>query len=224
MASPQRPDPDQPRRSFDDLERDRLARERIDRRAVGTGADFAWWWVFWIVIIALAIWWAGWGWGGSGGWWWSGRGRTVPAYGTANPGTGNTNGTANNGANDNTGANRGVISGPGLSALTATNKQPYIGKPFQVNNVPVQNQVNDHVLWIGASNSTPMLVVLTGKGNTAANAQIGPGTLVDVTGTMRKVPPQAQARQEWKLSGDDAAQLERQGAYIQATQVHTVQP
>lgn len=218
MASPQRPDPDEPRRSYDDVERDQLARERMDRRAVGSGAGFAWWWLFWIVIIALAIWWGGWGWGGSGGWWWGGRGRTAPAYGTTNPGMGNPNGTAS------PGVNQAAISGPGLNALTATNKQPYIGKPFQVNNVPVQNQVNDHVLWVGAGNSTPMLVVLAGKGNTAANAHIGSGTLVDVTGIMQKAPPQAQAQHQWQLSDDDAAQLERQGAYIQASQVHTVQP
>lgn len=218
MASPQRPDPNELRRSHDDLERERLARARMDRRTVGAG--FAWWWVFWIIIIALAIWWAGWGWGGSGGWWWGGRGRTVPTYGTLNPGTANTGTNANTGA----GGAQGVISGPGLSILTATDKQPYIGKPFQVNNVPVQNQVNDHVLWIGANNSTPMLVVLAGNGNTAANAHIGSGSMIDVTGTVQKAPPQAQAQQQWQLSGDDAAQLERQGAYIQATQVHTVQP
>ncbi|MGH9590850.1 MAG: hypothetical protein ACRD25_10655, partial [Terracidiphilus sp.] len=218
MASPQRPDPDEPRRSYDDVERDRLARDRMNGRTVGTGTGFAWWWVFWIVIIALAIWWAGWGWGGSGGWWWGGRGRTAP-YGTTGtpPGTGN-------GMAGNSNAGQAVISGPGLSALTATNKQPYIGKPFQVNDVPVQNQVNDHVFWIGAHNSTPMLVVLTGNDNTAANAQIGQGTLVNVTGTMQKAPPLAQAQQQWQLSGDDAAQLERQGVFIQATQVHTIQP
>lgn len=213
MASPQRPDPDEPRRSYDELERERVERARMSRRGVGMGAGFAWWWVFWIVIIALAIWWAGWGWGGSGGWWWGGRARAVP-YGNTYNGTR---------ANGNMGTM--AISGPGLSALTATDKQPYIGKPFQVNNVPVQNQVNDHVLWIGANNSTPMLVVLTGNGNTTANAQqIGQGTRVDITGTVQKAPPQAQAQQQWQLSGDDATQLERQGAYIQATQVHTVQP
>lgn len=222
MASPQqRPDPDEPRRSYDDLER-----AHMERRAVRTGAGFAWWWVFWVVIIALAIWWAGWGWGGSGGWWWGGRARTAPTYGTTNPAPGTNNGTATNGngaANNGTAGNA-VISGPGLSALTATNKQPYIGKPFQVNDVPVQNQVNNHVLWIGASDAAPMLVVLTGNGNTLANSNIGQGTLVDVTGTVRKSPPQTQAKNQWSLSGGDAAKLERQGAYIQATQVHTVQP
>lgn len=223
MASPQqRPDPDETRRSYDDLER-----ARLERRAVRTGAGFAWWWVFWVVIIALAIWWAGWGWGGSGGWWWGGRARTAPTYGTTNPTPGTDNGTAtsgNTGAATNGTAGNAVISGPGLSALTATNKQPYIGKPFQVNDVPVQNQVNNHVLWIGASNAAPMLVVLTGNGNTLANSKIGQGTLLDVTGTVRKAPPQAQAKNRWSLSGGDAAKLERQGAYIQATQVHTVQP
>lgn len=215
MASPQqRPDPNDPRRDYEDLQR-----ARMERRSAA-GAGFAWWWFFWIVIIGLAIWWAGWGWGGSGGWWWGNRARTAPMYGTTNAVPGTNTGTAGNGY----GANQAAINGPGLSALTATNKQPYIGKPFQVNDVPVQNQVNNHVLWIGANNSAPMLVVLTGNGNSAANAQIGQGDLIDVTGTIQKAPPQAQAQSEWKLSDGDAAKLERQGAYIQATQVHTVQP
>jgi hypothetical protein len=217
MASPQqRPDPNQPRRDYEDLER-----ARMERRSAA-GAGFAWWWFFWIVIIGLAIWWAGWGWGGTGGWWWGNRARTAPMYGTTNAAPGTNNGTAAGTAGY--GANQAAINGPGLSALTATNKQPYIGKHFQVNDVPVQNQVNNHVLWIGANNSTPMLVVLTGNGNSAANANIGQGDLVDVTGTVQKAPPQAQAKQEWSLSSGDAAKLERQGAYIQATQVHTVQP
>lgn len=224
MASPQqRPDPNEPRRDYEDLERARMTR----RSAAGAG--FAWWWFFWIIIIGLAIWWAGWGWGGSGGWWWGGRARTAPAYGTPNAGpgtnngaTGTTNGTAGN-ANTGYGANQAAITGPGLSALTATNKQPYIGKQFQVNDVPVQNKVNNHVLWIGANNSTPMLLVLSGNGNTAANAHVDQGNRINVTGTVQKAPPQAQAKQQWSLSSDDAANLERQGAYIQAAQVHAVQ-
>jgi hypothetical protein len=209
MASPLRPDPNERQRSYEELERERIAREQMNRRGYGTGA-FAWWWIFWIIVIALAVWWAGWGWGGSGGWWWGSRGRIVPYGDTYKGMAGNTA--------------IGGISGPGLSALTATDKQPYIGKQFQINNVPVQSRVNDHVFWIGADNLTPMLVVLTGSGNTLANARIGQGTLVDVTGITQKAPPQAQAQEQWQLSGNDAAQLERQGAYVQATQVHTVQP
>lgn len=221
MASPQqRPDPGEPRRDYDDLER-----ARMERRSAA-GAGFAWWWFFWIVIIGLAIWWAGWGWGGSGGWWWGNRAVTAPTYGTPNAAPGTNNGSAagtNGNAGAGYGANQAAISGPGLSALTATNKQPYIGKNFQVNDVPVQNKVNNHVLWIGANNSTPMLVVLSGNGNTAANANVGQGSRIDVTGTVEKAPLQAQAKHDWSLSGGDAAKLERQGAYIQATQVHTAQ-
>lgn len=210
MASPQqRPDPDRNRRDYEDLQR-----ARMQRRATA-GAGFAWWWFFWIIIIALAIWWAGWGWGGSGGWWWGGRTRNTPAYGS-NTAPGNTNPAP--------GANQTVISGPGLNVLNATDKNQYIGKPFQVNDVPVQKQLNNHAMWIGANNGTPMLVVLTGNGNTAANAHISQSSLINVTGTVQKAPPQAQAKNQWKLSEDDANQLERQGAYIQATQVHTVQP
>jgi hypothetical protein len=230
MASPQRQDPDNYRPSYDQRQR-----ARLESRASAAGAGFAWWWLFWIVIIALAIWWAGWGWGGSGGWWWSGRARTAPAYNSPAPGTSNRttpSGTAGNGAITSGvagsaitgyGSNQPAISGPGLSALTATNKHPYIGKRFQVNDVPVQNLVNEHVLWIGAHNSTPMLLVLAGNGNTASNAHINHGSLIDVMGTVEKAPPLAQAKHQWSLSGGDAAKLERQGAYIRAAQVHTVQ-
>jgi hypothetical protein len=229
MASPQRPDPNESRRDYEDLERARMTR----RSAAGAG--FAWWWVFWIVIIGLAIWWAGWGWGGSGGWWWGGRARTAPAYksATAAPGTSGAVGTANGtaGTNNGTGgtaatgygANQAAITGPGLNALTATNKRQYVGEHFQVNDVPVQTKVNNHVLWIGANNSTPMLLVLAGNGNSAANADIGQGNRIDVTGTVQKAPPSARAKSEWSLSSGDVAKLERQGAYIEATQVHTVQ-
>lgn len=220
MASPQqRPDPDQNRRDYEDLQR-----ARMERRAA-TGAGFAWWWFFWVIIIALAIWWAGWGWGGSGGWWWGGRTRNAPAYGTnATPGTNNTAPGNANGANSAPGGSQAAITGPGLSVLNATDKNQYIGKPFQINNVPVQNQINNHAMWIGANNGAQMLVVLTGNGNMAANAHISQGSLINVTGTVEKAPPQAQAKSQWKLSDDDASQLERQGAYVQATQVHTVQP
>ncbi|HEX8710691.1 MAG TPA: hypothetical protein VF730_02375 [Terracidiphilus sp.] len=224
MASPQqRPDPDESRREYREYED--LQRARMERRSAA-GAGFAWWWVFWVVIIGLAIWWAGWGWGGTGGWWWSGRARTAPMYGTTSAAPGTNNGTAMNGTagNANTGyGGQAAISGPGVSALTATNKQPYIGKPFQVSNVPVQDKVSDQVLWIGGNNSPSMLVVLAGNGNSAANAHIGSGDIVNVTGTVQKAPPQAQAKQQWSLNDDDTAKLEHQGAYIQATQVHKVQ-
>jgi hypothetical protein len=217
MASPQqRPDPDEARRMYANPERTR--RER--RAATATG--FAWWWVFWVVIIALAIWWAGWGWGGSGGWWWAGRTRTAPAYGATNssPGTANT-APANGNVTGN--ANQAAMTGAGLAVLNATNKQTYIGKQFQVDDVPVQKKVNNHALWIGAKNSTPMLLVLAGNGNSADNAHISKNSLINVTGRVQKAPPRSQAKSQWSLSSGGADRLQSQGAYIEATQVHAVQ-
>lgn len=211
MASPQRPDPNEPRRDYRDYED--LKRASMERQT-STGAGFAWWWAFWIIIIGLAVWWAGWGWGGSGGWWWGNRTANAPAYGTP----------YGNGATTPPAANQAAISGPGLDILNATDKNPYIGKPFEANDVPVQQQVNDHVLWVGANNATPMLLILAGSSNTAANAHVGQGSLINITGIVQKPPPQQQAQQQWSLNDDGAKRLEQQGAYIQANQVHTVQP
>lgn len=225
MASPLRPDPEERRREYEELER-----ERMERRAAA-GAGFAWWWVFWIVIIALAIWWAGWGWGGTGGWWW-GRTTAAPAYvpngaagsnGTAGTNNGAATANANNGTTPN-GTGQPAISGPGQAVLNATDKNAFAGKHFQVNDVPVQNKINNQVLWVGADNATPMLVILAGNGNSAANAHVDNGSLVNVTGTVEKAPPRAQAKNQWSLSDDDADRLEREGVYIRATQVQAVHP
>lgn len=217
MASPQqRPDPDRNRRDYEDLQR-----ARMEGRPA-TGAGFAWWWLFWIIVIALAIWWAGWGWGGSGGWWWGGRTRNTPAYGT-NTAPGNTN-TA-------PGGNQAVISGRGLSVLSATNKDQYIGKPFRVSDVPVQKKISDTVFWVGPKNAPPTLLVLKNNPNGNDNGPgplkkngttFRPGDLIDITGTVEKAPPQAQAQQKWALNGSDATQLERQGGYILGTLVFYV--
>jgi hypothetical protein len=195
---------------------------RLERDDVGRGAGWLWIWIWVIIIIILVVWFGGWGWGGYGGWWWGNRGAIVQ------PLNGNGNGsgaTGTNGVNGANGAAANVLpNGPGVAVLNATDKQTFIGKPFQVNNVPVQNKVNDQVLWVGGNNSTPILVVLTGAGNSAANANISQGNNVDITGTVQKAPPKNQAQHNWQLSGDDANRLEQEGAYIQATQVtQTVQ-
>lgn len=121
------------------------------------------------------------------------------------------------------GRQSGRISGPGLSALTATNEQPYIGKPFQVNNVPVQNQVNDRVFWIGANNSTPMPVVLNSNQNPVQFSSPTTGSTVDVAGTVTKAPATSDAASQWPLNDPDLGRLEKDGAYISATQVNRAQ-
>src|SRR5579884_2024976 len=178
MALPQRRDAfDDQRRQAEEMDRRRIAAENA-----GT-AWFAWWWI-WLLIIIAIIWFAGWGWGGYGGWWWGGaRGVAVQNVNQANP---------------------AQITGRGVAVLNATDKQAFVGQPFRVSNVPVQNKINNQVLWIGANNNSGLLVVLTGTDNSAANAGIQQGTRVNVTGTVEKAPPAAQARQQWSLSNQDA--------------------
>lgn len=68
-----------------------------------------------------------------------------------------------------------------------------------------------------------MLLVLTGAGNSAANAHLSKGSFIDVTnGNVEKAPPQAQAQHQWALSSGGATQLERQGVYIQGINVFWV--
>lgn len=198
MASPLRADPGGPRRDPHDPE---------TRKTAGAGPGspsgrrnaWRWFWGFWIVIFAAAIAWGIWGAVGGNGWWFLGH-----------PNPSNVKGPP--------------VNGQGLAALQAANKQPFVGQKFQANFVPVQKKISDTVFWVGPKNTEPTLMVVkknntAGKGSIAARGgtAIEAGTLIDITGTVQKAPPQAQAQQEWSLSSNDAAQLERQGGYIEAT-------
>lgn len=203
-ASPQNPDPRRPQPIRDNREPDTLRDTREVDREVGGGVRYGWTWIWvWLLILAFIIaivWFGGWGWAGYGGWWWGNRNAQVTQPATMT-----------------------TMNGSGVAVLNATNKQPFVGRPFNVRNAPVQTVANDHALWVGASGATPMLVVLTGNNNTTANANITQGSRININGTVEKAPPAAQAEQQWSLSDDDANQLEQQGAYIQATEVTSAQ-
>lgn len=188
MASPLRADPGGPQR------------DRETRKASGAGPEsprgrrtvWYWRWGFWIVIFAAAIAWGVWGAAVGNGWWF--LGHTNPSNVKGPP-----------------------INGPGLAALQTSNKQSFLGQKFQANFVPVQKKISDTVFWVGPKNSPPTLLVIKSNGTATKNGVINAGTLIDITGTVQKSPPQAQAQKEWSLSSKGAAQLEREGGYIEAT-------
>lgn len=140
------------------------------RRVVpaGAGGGFPWWWI-WVVIIIAAFWFAGWGWGGYGGWWWGGRragivGRdynTSAAAKNAPTAAQNTPATYGAPANGAISTNPALThtTGSGLEMLNSTDKATYVGEAFQVENIPIQKKVNNHVLWVGQSNQNRILVV-----------------------------------------------------------------
>jgi CTP:molybdopterin cytidylyltransferase MocA len=218
MASPNRPNPDQPRLDVNDIGEERIV-ESVSR------GGWRWWWI-WPVIIALAFWWAGWGWGSTGGWWW-GRAHSQNTAIPAPPGARTTETLANAGAQQpvtSAGADAGgakianQTSGPGVEILAAQDKQPFIGKSFAAAEVPVQQKVSDHAMWVGGSQ--PMLAVIT---RNPIPKDVDQAKVVDAWGTVQKAPPAAQAERDWSLSKQDAARVEHEGAYIQLRELKVPQ-
>jgi hypothetical protein len=216
MAIPENRNPNRPPTHVNDLGDERVV-EKVSR------GGWRWWW-FWPVVIGLAIWWAGWGWGSSGGWWF---GRTAAQQNTRIPapaGSRTTETLANAGAQQpvtNSGADAGgarpqnQIVGPGTQILAAQNKTAYVGREFLANDVPVKKKISDHAMWIGANQT--MLAVVPKSNGAAEN--ITPGRMVDAKGTVKKAPSEAQAKREWDLSNNDAARLEKEGAYIEVSRL-----
>jgi hypothetical protein len=224
MALPQRRDPDEWRNGPQALLHDLGDHRTVERVSRG---GWRWWWI-WPVVIALAFWWAGWGWGGNGAWWWgrvNSHNTRIPAHDAATTET-----LANAGANQpidgqplTNSLGRGpaqTMAGPGVAILTAPSKQAFIGEKFAANDIPVQQKVDDHVMWIGEKQ--PMLAVLSGASAASAN-EVVHGAVVDAIGIVKKAPPAAQAKREWGLNNQQASRLEHDGAYIQISHL-TVPP
>lgn len=194
MASPQRVSPGSHREELENstIRNKNAASEQRRRNQV-----WYWWWGFWIVIFAAAIGWGVWGAVNGNGWWFVGR-----------PGPGSVHAPPMN--------------GPGVAVLQSPNKQTYVGQKFQANFVPVQKKISNRVFWVGAKNATPTLVVIEKNGTADKNGAIQKGNLIDITGTVAKAPPQAQAQQRWNLSSNGSARLERQGGYVDASLAYYV--
>lgn len=199
MASPQRPDPGGPQPHFEP----ELDTSGPRRSAKGRLA-FAWWWLLLTAAVIFALAWAIWGWSGTGGWWSAGHVQSAPSANTSQNA-------------------QPTISGMGVEVLTAANRRPFIGRNFQVSTVPVIRAVNNQAVWIGTKTAPPMLLIL-GNGSVPANTQISTGTLLDVTGTIEKAPSASQAKTQWNLDSTAAAQLEKQGVYIQASHAYAIHP
>lgn len=177
------------------------------------------------MVVALAFWWAGWGWGGTGGWWFGRTGHqntSIPA--PAGPLTTET--AANAGAKQpltSAGAAAGgpesQVAAPGEQVLGSDDKRAFIGKHFEAHDVRVQQKVNDRAMWIGESNGMLAVVSPRAAANNVAANQIAPGNTVDAQGTVVKAPPGSVAKREWALSAQDTSRLEKEGAYIEVSQL-----
>lgn len=192
MASPQRPE-------FHGIPSDDDPQSRGLRPGhppAGRRVKFLIAWLIAIILVAAFLYWVAFGWGGSGGYWW--HRQATPTQSSASQ----------------------PMTGSGLAAMNATDRQPYIGQSFQLSNVPIQRKVSNRMFWIGPNSQSPMLVVLNGNQNPANFNSLGTGSSIDVTGTVMKAPPTPAAASQWSLNDPDLAQLEKEGVYIQATQIY----
>ncbi len=208
MATPQRSNPNDP---LQDLSTNQT-QDIVDR---GGTRRSLWLWVVIAAVIVAIIWVAWWGWTYVGG----GHGTGASSAAAVASTKGQGEGLANQGPAGQVGP--GAPAGSGVPALNAQDKRAFIGRAFEVRNVPVQEQTSNGVVWIGGDATTPTLVVLARSGNSAASTIGARGNLVDVTGTVTKAPSEAEARHSWGLSSSSAKQLEREGAYVKATQLET---
>ena len=163
----------------------------IERQSRG---GWRWWWI-WAVVALLIVGWAYWGTGGRG--WVRGNHHSQSANATG-PSV--------------------HVSGPGVQVLKAQDKRTFIGKEFSAKDVPVQQKVNDRAIWIGSSNQTPILAVVN-AGVIGTNQKVDLGTVINATGIVQKAPSESQAKAEWALPDKDAQELEKEGAYVQVSQL-----
>lgn len=186
------------------------------------------WWVFWLLVIIGIVWFAGWGWWGYGGWWWGTHSSRVAGGNAATYQNARQNG--GNGSqgpavgNQSATRPQNAATGTGLALLNSTDKQAFVGDPFNVQDVSVQTKVNDRVLWVTAQNqkTPPILVVLKGPENNTKNADINSGDRIQVTGTVERAPEPAQAMKEWRLQDSGVNRLKQEGVYVLATQIQTL--
>lgn len=192
MASPQRPE-------FHGISREDASQSRGLRPGqppAGRRVKFLIAWFIAIVLIAAFFYWIAWGWEGTGGYWW--HRQSIPVQSSASQ----------------------PITGSGLAALNAADRKPFIGQPFHLTDVPIQRKVSNRIFWIGTNSQSPMLVVLNGNQNIEQFGAITTGSTVDVTGTVMKAPATPDAASQWSLNDPDLAQLEKEGVYVQATQIY----
>lgn len=167
-------------------------RQRPGHPPAGSRAKF----LFAVLIVVIAVVAFLFGWGGSGGYWW--HNQATPTVSSASR----------------------HLTGSGIAVLDAADKQPFIGKTFQLSNVPIQRKVSNRMFWIGSNSQTPMLVVLNGNQDHPAQFDsLHTGSAVDVAGTVTKAPSTPDAASQWQLSDPDVAQLDKDGVYILATQL-----
>jgi len=187
MAEPLRKDPDQqlnppPNRQFN-----------VHRYGDPNRGSRHWW--FWILVVAVIVWFAVWGHGGK-----HAQQEPTPVAVPQTP---------------------VAPAGPAMDVASMLSQQNnYIGKPIHLRDVLVQSANDNASIFVGPTKDQQILVVLkkgsvpdTLKGQTSS---IPSGGIVTIDGTAQKPPSARDLARSAKISRKEAEQVVKDGIVIEA--------
>ena len=102
----------------------------------------------------------------------------------------------------------------------AADKTTFIGRKVKLTNVAVVQVISDRAFYVGAGAQQQMLVLLDKGMDAGASGHkitIQNGAVLSLTGIVEAVPTAEILNQQYQITGDNAAGLLKQTAYLHAT-------
>jgi hypothetical protein len=98
---------------------------------------------------------------------------------------------------------------------TASDKQSYVGRQVNLQNVQVQKVLSDTTFWIGDNNNEHMFV--TGVRNGNATQKLKQGQRVSIKGKIERMPDENTRKTGWGIT--DQADFNGQDIYLRADEI-----
>ncbi len=180
----------------------------MDRRDNHRGAARAyfWWWSIFLVVIAITV---------THGW------KTSYGYRIVSGLTPSTVAPARQAsAEQNQAEQNGVL------ALTSMHRASLAGKPVAFVRIPVLAVMGNKGFWIGSGTGYRILVAGNMSDTPSAYttlAGVKDGDLVDLAGVVLPMPPAAQAKAMFNVSGSGSLMLAEEQVFVLASHINVVQ-
>jgi hypothetical protein len=98
---------------------------------------------------------------------------------------------------------------------TASDKQSYVGRQVNLQNVQVHKVISDTTFWIGDSHDQRMFV--TGVRNGNATQKLKEGQKISIKGRIEKMPDENTRKSGWGIN--DQTDFNGQGLYLRAQEI-----
>lgn len=100
---------------------------------------------------------------------------------------------------------------------TSTNKQEYVGRQVNLQNVQVHRVVTDTTFWIGDSPTERLFVTGYRTGN--ATQKLKEGQRISIKGMLEKMPDESTRKSGWGITDQQAADFTEQELYLRAQEI-----